>query len=94
MFLVIVLWVVYINLIVEESAPAPIATQTKIENPELAQVFKAGLKIVTGQIGLAGSKVIDYLKKQTTASNLITISSSERNFVLENLEPIPETPLP
>lgn len=94
MIVVIASWVLYINAVVQDT-PSPVTESVeKTQKPGLAEVFLTGLKIVTVQIKDSVTQVADYLKKQALTPNSITIDSLERNFVLEDLEPIPRTPLP
>ena len=94
MVIVIALWVLYINVTIQNT-PSPVTETVKeTQNPGLAEVFLTGFKIVTAQIKDSATQIINSLRKQVLTPNSITIDSLERNFVIENLEPIPKTPLP
>ena len=87
MFIVIALWVGYINVIMQKpNEPAGTAEATsETIDPGFAKVFNAGIKAVTNEA-----------QKQLNAKNEITIERPKGNFQLppDKLPPIPKTKLP
>ncbi len=93
MILVVAVWILYLNVIVRPiNGGAP--TAEAAPEPGLAQVFGAGVKVILGQIKETVGGTWRLLKERLSAVNEITINPLERNFMVEDLEPIPATALP
>ncbi len=92
MALVLGLWVGYLNLIVTPVSSLQAAAPTP--EPSLRQIFAAGLSTIFGQMSESGAGMAEAAKKLLGGNKTITVTPEERNFVLETLPPVPQTPLP
>lgn len=85
--IVVAAWIFYMKLSIPSASDAAKAQtqQPTAEKPESdsAKTLMTGLKVVA-----------DKLKNLANLKNNFTVSNMERNFLVENLKPVPKTELP
>lgn len=98
MAVVVALWLIYLNFTIAGAEPLPSGfagtdsardsrpmTQDSLKNdPGVFAIFSAGVKTIYDQVR---TKVFE-------ATNNIAIENIDRNFQVDDLEPIPATKLP
>ncbi len=91
---VIGLWLIYMNALVEPVIQRETVVMASAEEAGVADTFAAGIKtIARGGAALVGG-ALESLREVINASRTVTVDRAERNFIIEDLEPIPETQLP
>jgi hypothetical protein len=93
MAIVVALWIGYINLIVTPPT-APAAAAAEDENPGFADIMRAGATVIKGALAEKSSAYTRYIRMKIGQKNTVTIEGSERNFILDELEPVPPASLP
>lgn len=93
MLIVVALWALYINVIVPPTVPLIAKGDTQRE-AGVFKTFTTGLRVVIGELKKSSESLSNYLGNVLQVKNEITLQGSERNFILDELPPIPATKLP
>lgn len=86
-------WIMYINIIVDPVNGTLSESPVK-EEPGVAETFAAGVRTAARGGSVLLGNALQSLRDALKASRTVNIDGGERNFIVEDLEPIPETALP
>jgi hypothetical protein len=91
MFIVLILWIFYINLTVKSLQKEDVSLQN---NTGVFSIFKNGIIVLSKESGLNISKLTDYLKDFLSKKNSVTIQGANFNFIVNGLEDVKPKKLP